>query len=734
MTLQYIIPPFEVYTDLNGNPLETGYIYIGTTDLNPITNPISVFFDKDLTIPATQPIRTVSGYPSNNGKPAKIYTSRDYSILVQDKNNVLVYSSLSNIPASETNLPWYDALNYGDGTKTEETISAAISSLGSVNKYALLIKKGDWVINSTYTATDNIQFIFEQGVDFQISTGITFTINGPFPVMPMSKVFSLSGTGSVVFAYCEIIDPIIFGSDFTGVANSSAAFQAAIDSISGGTIKPLYGTYLLDTQVDLKSNITLDLNFSQINTALNGITLSATGTAGTNLENITVKNGKALATTPGSGSQQFFQSSYAHDILIENCEIIDYAGTGTKFNDATYNATVRNCVADNIGVISFYAEGDGPNSEPCYNLLFEGNQVSNFDYGIEVKESYNVQIVNNKLKTGAVGSTKYAILCTRNKTAGTEQAPYNIICEQNIVEDTDTGQYGIHLTQSGNISCRGNIVTNSGETAITVSGAVAVVSGNVVESPNLVGISVNYNSGVIGGTGGLDANIFAIASMTVSNNVVRYSANGNIPFNFSDLDSCTINNNIVTDSQYAGYGMSFDNCDDCDIHDNLVVGGATTYGYRIESDCSNLRWFNNRAKDMVTGITSFPSTIANIIEIADNGLGMYQEVAFVETSDATPTSIWNITLDTNTEYYIETTVIIRSGSYRAAYKVAAVIYRASGVATIQGTSTSLFSQENDAGLNADIVVSTNDAVVQVTGIAATTLNWKAQIKIMKSFL
>lgn len=91
------VPPFKVFSDRAGNPLEAGYIYIGTVNLNPQTNPIVVYWDSDLTIPATQPIRTLGGYPSRQGSPAQLFVNAaSYSITVRDKRFTLVYTSLEN--------------------------------------------------------------------------------------------------------------------------------------------------------------------------------------------------------------------------------------------------------------------------------------------------------------------------------------------------------------------------------------------------------------------------------------------------------------------------------------------------------------------------------------------------------------------------------------------------------------------------------------------------------------
>jgi hypothetical protein len=85
--------PFPVFQDRDGQPLEAGYVWIGTVNLDPQVNPIGVYWDAALTIAAVQPIRTLSGYPSNSGMPARLYVDSDYSIRVMNKNGSVVYSA-----------------------------------------------------------------------------------------------------------------------------------------------------------------------------------------------------------------------------------------------------------------------------------------------------------------------------------------------------------------------------------------------------------------------------------------------------------------------------------------------------------------------------------------------------------------------------------------------------------------------------------------------------------------
>lgn len=97
MSALSVSPPFPIFTGLDGSPLEGGFIYIGSANQNPEAVPILVYWDFALTIPAAQPIRTLAGYPSRNGTPARLYVNADdLSISVKDSNGVLVYSALSS--------------------------------------------------------------------------------------------------------------------------------------------------------------------------------------------------------------------------------------------------------------------------------------------------------------------------------------------------------------------------------------------------------------------------------------------------------------------------------------------------------------------------------------------------------------------------------------------------------------------------------------------------------------
>lgn len=91
MTDSVNVVPFAQVFGLDGLPLDNGKIYIGTANQDPQFNPVQVYWDAAASIPAAQPIRTVAGYISYNGAPARLYVSGNYSLRVSTKNDQQVY-------------------------------------------------------------------------------------------------------------------------------------------------------------------------------------------------------------------------------------------------------------------------------------------------------------------------------------------------------------------------------------------------------------------------------------------------------------------------------------------------------------------------------------------------------------------------------------------------------------------------------------------------------------------
>ncbi len=374
-----ITPPYQNFQGINGLPLENGYIYVGEEFLNPITNPVSIFWDKDFTIPAAQPIRTINGYPSRNGSPSNFFTNVNYSILVQDRNNVFVFSALSsNYPIYQDNLPWFDALNYGDGSKTATTIRAAInaikSSIGSSTKFNLLLRRGEWDFDITETSESTVNFLMENGFQANVTDSNPWTINGTFD-SSLSKVFNTSGAGAVVIGGATpILYPEFFGAISDGSTDNLASIQATHDSLpsTGGTIYFSEGSYMItgtDRYVAVtKDNITIEMAPDAEVVSQNSDDPDATTGGAFNIgfyvtadnfkcKNTTIRGGLiSMDTTTGDIASfdgcKFYNLHNAGVITIGNFRHID-------FNNCTFDVSLATTAANFSAIQAGDDSGDG---------------------------------------------------------------------------------------------------------------------------------------------------------------------------------------------------------------------------------------------------------------------------------------------------------------------------------------------------------------------------------------
>ncbi len=86
-----ITNPIPLYLDRRGALLDAGKLYFGQPNADPESNPIQVYWDKERTIPAVQPIRTLGGVVVNGTDPSFIFAAEDdFSMRIKDANDVLV--------------------------------------------------------------------------------------------------------------------------------------------------------------------------------------------------------------------------------------------------------------------------------------------------------------------------------------------------------------------------------------------------------------------------------------------------------------------------------------------------------------------------------------------------------------------------------------------------------------------------------------------------------------------
>ena len=186
--------PYPLFTDDDGVALEDGYIYIGTANLDPVANPLNVYFNQSLTLLASQPIRTSGGYPVYEGSPARLFANSDYSIRVLDKTGSLVFSAATAASGS------------GDVVTTTATQTLS-------NKTLTAVVLGT---PASGTLTNCTGLPVSTGIS-GTGTGVTAFLATPSSANLRTALTDETGTGSAVFA----TNPTIVGTTITGNAQTT---------------------------------------------------------------------------------------------------------------------------------------------------------------------------------------------------------------------------------------------------------------------------------------------------------------------------------------------------------------------------------------------------------------------------------------------------------------------------------------------------------------------------------
>lgn len=325
MTALSIQPPFPIITDIDGQPLEDGYIWIGAANLPPIGNPIAVYWDAALTQPAALPVRTRGGYPVNAGTPARLYVGSDYSILVQNKNGSTIYSAPAAterysgvvVEISSTDVSFLQA---GTGAVTR-TAQSKMRDVVSVRDFGAV---GDGVADDTAA----IQNAINSGSKNVYLPAGTYRITSPLTMAGGVSLIGANKTGTIIFKSTSTV----------GVGSNVARAGTRTDS------------YAVDAVVIL-THADNDYNYS------------------TQIRNLTLKKATYAASSYGIYAPRCSQFCF-EELLIQNCNVGYYTFDSWMAN--LKNVVVQACA------IGYQHADDGSGLGTGTSITFQ-NCWANFD-------------------------------------------------------------------------------------------------------------------------------------------------------------------------------------------------------------------------------------------------------------------------------------------------------------------------------------------------------------------
>lgn len=573
--------PFKVYTGLDGKPLDRGYVYFGAANQNPITSPVTVYWDAAGTQPAAQPLRTENGYIMRAGTPANVFFDGAYSELVQDNKKRQVFYARTSVDFSIATalLAFIALLASSVGTSLVGFIQAGIGA----------------ILRTTQDKLREVVSVTDFGA---VGDGVTDDI---LPIEKAIAALVLRGGGDCEFPYPAVKYAISRG----------IKVPSNIRLIGKGARPIIHNTG--------NNHATFDEAAVVINAGW-----YTTGNVNIHIENLTLRNRYQEFLSPvatselGSRYGVFFGGAVGFS--IKNCHVLDcpaesiyiggIAGVGGLCSDGTISGnTCENSFASGIAITN------------GQRIRVEGNSIINSNiFGIDVEPN-----------TSCVGVD---ITIANNVIDGVQATYY-----KNTIASGKSNGIGISLStgsladQVSNVAVTGNTVKNVKRwttAAIVDFGSITLVgvdncpiSGNTLTTGESSGIVVRSSSKGCSITGNTIRNMYyngitvslATDCVVAGNTLASVTAIGISVLALAS--NTTVAGNSVKDT--TGPGVYFQNTSKFSATGNIIrdtrAGGARlmTYGIHVSSLCADAAVTGNTISNTTSDPTRDVDGSTNIV-------------------------------------------------------------------------------------------------------------------------
>jgi len=480
--------PYPVFYDRDGQPLDNGNIYIGDANQDPVANPLQVYYDEALTIPANQPLRTSAGYIYRNGTPAQIYVdATDFSILVNDEKNLLVYSfpEGTGIGVGASSITY----NEGSAGAVTRTVESRLQDYVSVKDFGAV---GNNVTDDTAAIqaalnSGALEVVFPAGGTYIVNGGLTVTTNGQ-RISAYGATIKLKNSASTKWIIKSTATDVVFaGGTYDGNKANGNATGSTYDSFGVGlygdrcTCQDIWSINTYGIGIKGFANYLSALNNRISNTEHYGIFFDGSASV-SHTGNRAIGNTIDMSEGQISGGQNIGQgilftagvgqAQTAWELADNNI-----IGPQTSVQDQAINLNVRG----NSGIVSNNTTRYGAMgfSEGGANTVITGNRflnlVGTFRYGVE--PSGGNTVISNNVITDAIRGVS---------ASGTINFD-NLVITGNYIQSSN---FGIILQTNAaytgrNCVISGNNITFGGYGVYTVQDVRNLqVSSNVLVGPS----------------------------------------------------------------------------------------------------------------------------------------------------------------------------------------------------------------------------------------------------------